>query len=92
MSLESKCPRCGREMYFCSNGMYECRSDDCPPGTRKRYEANLNLGNRLLGEMRCWSPSRFRTVEDLAYVVHLCNDSFPLANGKLLKEIKERTK
>jgi hypothetical protein len=87
---DSICRRCHRVMYHCSNGLYECRSDDCPPGTRKRRDDNLEKGRTLLKDLRLCDPSSFATAEDLAYVIELCNTNVPGPDGRRLEEIQGR--
>ncbi len=77
-------------MYFCSNGTYECRSDDCPPGTRAALERDSKEGDALLAKLRRLPPSLFASVDDLAEIVWLCNQSVPMPSGKILRGIEKR--
>jgi hypothetical protein len=85
------CSRCNKELYFSQTAnCYGCRSSDCPPGAQRRADIDLNKGVKLLAILRKFPPSRFASVNDLAYVISLCDDSDHFPSGRRLASIRGR--
>ena len=81
------CSECNTPMYQASNGLFECRNFDCPPGTAKRHKDSWALVEKYKESLRQRPASDF-TVEEIGML--LKRDNSNDKDGPRMKAIAKR--
>ena len=67
--MSRPCEICKVPMYESSNGGYQCRNFDCPPGNEKAHQRSWKISKQLRPILLKQIPNGL-TIEEIGLVLH----------------------